>query len=164
MLMRQLSSDLRSAASISTTYPTSGSCAAGGSFAGPSYAGYGSCIALTILRPDAGVGTTCPRTEVTYGIASGTLYTDRTEYVVSGASCVPGRTATKRALSTSIVNDASHPFFAYYDRSGADMLTASPAEAPKDAVSIRVTVQKRYRLREGDVLTFSNAVALRNKR
>lgn len=162
IVLRTMTSDLRSAYSIDALYPTGTCTAAATSFATP-YALSKTCIRLTILRPTVG-GELCPKTEVAYGVVGGQLLMDRIVYIGTTASCNPVSTTSKKILLTNVLNSATVPLFTYYDRDGKDLLAASPVASPVGAASVKVTLTKQYRTRNSDVVNFSDVVALRNKR
>lgn len=168
LVMRQMDSDIRSAAEILTTYPTAPSttCTTGGSFTTSPFAGFNNCLRLSIYRPTTLGTDNCPRTEVTYGYSPSTsrLQVDRVEHEIVSGVCVAQTTTRNKVLLARVVNTAADPLFTYYGSAGQNLL-ASPVTNPATPVrSIRVTVKSRYSDNQSDVLTFSNVIALRNQR
>lgn len=159
LLLRSLSEDVRSLSEISSTYPSSGSCPTGGTFASP-YTGYKNCISFTILRPNSTVPD-CPRTEVVYGIVGAELRSDRRELQLSGGSCVVGTTTTKKVVLDK-VNNGTTPLFQYLSSDNQDLIAAGLD--PANATSVKISVKKRYSNTSGVTLSFSQIVALRNHR
>lgn len=164
--LRQLSQDVRAAQSISATYPATSAtstCPASASFASPSFAGYKNCLNFLIYRPTTATSTTCPYTDVTYGLNGGVLRMDRTEYRVVSGVCTLFKTTTAATKMIGLVNTTGQPLFTYYDASGNDMLALGTPTNPAGARSIKITMNDRYQKNATDLL-LTTSVSLRNQR
>jgi type II secretory pathway component PulJ len=160
LALRPLTENVRSASLISTTYPSTSSCPAG---TYPS--GYTNCLSFTIGRPAAGA-LTCPKSVVTYGLKSdGILREDRTDYRVVAGVCGLAFSYQGRPLLKNISNGAT-PLFTYFDAFGnkLDPAAAGQTTTPfKNAVTVRVSVNDRYRL-GAPLLSYTSDLAVRNNR
>lgn len=160
LALRPVTEDVRSAATIATTYPVTTSCTAG------SYpTGYGNCLAITIARPAANQ-LQCPKSVIVYGLRSdGILREDRTDSDVVGGVCSVVRSYSGRVLLKNVVTGGT-PLFTYFDAFGnqlnpnASGQTTTPFAA---AVTVRVSLNVRYRA-GSPLLRYTSDLALRNNR
>ena len=156
LLLRVVSEDIRAANPLSTTYPTSSTCAAGGTY--PS--AYTSCVSFTVVRANLSTAS-CPKTVITYGLVSGVLKQDQTVY---NASCVATSTTTGKVLASNLANTATSPLFTFYDRGGTQLTAADAASAYTTAATVKVTLVATQPERNAPSITVSGLVALRNTR
>jgi len=158
LALRPVTENIRSASTISTSYPTTSSCAPG------SYSsGYTNCLAFTVARPTSG-NLTCPQTVMVYGLkADGVLREDRTDYATVSGVCRVTQTYTGRPLLNNITNGAT-PLFTYFDAFGNQLnpATATPT-AFAAAVTVRVSLNVQYR-KGSPTLTYTSDLAVRNNR
>jgi type II secretory pathway pseudopilin PulG len=160
LALRPLTENVRSASTISTTYPSTSSCPAG---TYPS--GYTNCLSFTIGRPSPGA-LTCPKSVVVYGLKSdGILREDRTDYKLVSGVCSVAFSYQARPLLKNISNGAT-PLFTYFDAFGNKLDPAAGGQTTtpfKNAVTVRVSVSDRYRL-GAPLLSYTSDLAVRNNR
>ena len=160
LALRPVTQNIRGTASIATVYPATPSCTAG------SYpTGYSNCLQVTVLRPMAGQ-LSCRKSVFTYGLkADGNLREDRTDYALSGGSCVVTASYTGRPLLKNIVNGAL-PLFTYFDRFGNPINPAAAGQTTLpflDTGTIRVTLSAQFQS-GSPLLSYTSDLALRNNR
>jgi type II secretory pathway pseudopilin PulG len=160
LALRPLTADIRSASTISRTYPVTTSCPTS------SYpTGYSNCLSLTIQRPVVGA-LSCPKSVVTYGLKSdGVLRQDRTEYDLVGGVCSVTYSYTGRPLLKNLNNGAT-PLFTFYDAFGNALNPAASGQtAAVFAASSTVRVSIKVQYRSGaPLLTYTSDLAMRNNR
>jgi type II secretory pathway pseudopilin PulG len=155
-VLRAVTEDLRAANPIASTYPSTSTCPSGGSY--PS--GYSSCVSFTIVRAALSTAS-CPKTVVTYGLVSGVLKENRTEY---GSTCAVRATTTGHVLLTGLLNTSTSPLFTFYDRAGATLTASSGTSAYVTAASVKVTLAMSSVERGSATPTVTGYAALRNTR
>lgn len=163
IILRTVTEDLRAASSIRTTYPSTTSCPAGGTYPG----GYASCISFNVPHITA-VNTRCPYTAIIYGIVGSTLYEDQTVY---DASCTATSTTTHKVLASNVSN-GSTPMLTYYDATGNQLSATSSGAGltfttnPSDwivASTVKISLAFTYRA-GAPAVPFTSSAALRNNR
>ena len=161
LALRPITQDIRGASDISTTYPSGTTSCVSGSYP----TAYTNCLSFTIFRPEYGA-LTCPKSIVTYGLKSdGVLREDRTDYRLSGASCVSTQLYTARPILAGVVNGGA-PLFRYFDRFGNELnpnASGQTASAFTEAETVRVSVSVRY-AQNKPLLSYTSDLALRNNR
>ena len=161
LALRPLTENVRSASTISVTYPSATTACPVGSFP----TGYTNCLSFTIGRPSAGA-LTCPKSVYNYGLKSdGVLREDRTDYTLVGGVCSVSLSYTARPLLKNVVNGTT-PLFTYFDAFGnkIDPAAAGQTTTPfKNAVTIRISVLEQYRV-GSPTLNYTSDLAVRNNR
>jgi type II secretory pathway component PulJ len=160
LALRPLTADIRSASTVSRTYPGTTACPSG------SYpTGYSTCLSLTIQRPEAGA-LSCPKSVVTYGLKSdGVLRQDRTDYGLVGGVCSVTSSYTARPLLKNVTNGAT-PLFTFYDAFGNALDPAASGQTNAmfaSSSTIRVSVKVQYRS-GAPLLSYTSDLAMRNNR
>jgi type II secretory pathway component PulJ len=160
LALRPVTENIRSAATIATTYPSSTTCSSG------SYpTGYSNCLGITIARPAAGQ-LTCPKSVLVYGLKSdGILREDRTDYALVSGVCAVSRSYTGRPMLTKIVNGGT-PLFKYFDAFGNQLdpnAAGQTSGAFTAAVTVRTSVSVRYAV-GAPLLSYTSDLAVRNNR
>ena len=157
LALRPVTENIRSASAISTSFPTTSSCAPGGY---PS--GYSNCLAFTVARPTSG-DLTCPQSVMVYGLkADGVLREDRTDYGMVSGVCGVTQTYTARPLLNNITNGGT-PLFTYFDAYGNQLAASASPTAYAAAVTVRVSLNVQYR-KGSPTLTYTSDLAVRNNR
>jgi prepilin-type N-terminal cleavage/methylation domain-containing protein len=166
LALRTMSQDLRAAEQIRTSSSTT-ACPTGATFP----AGFANCIAFlvphdltanattTTIAPGAGP-IQCPFSKITYGLRSGVILEDRTDY---NASCQQTQQSAGKPVLRGIDNTSSQPLFTYYDSFGNQLGTANSIADYTNAGSIAVQVALTYQKGAPDISLMTMA-ALRNNR
>jgi len=161
LALRPLTQDIRGASLIATTYPTvTTSCPAG------SYpTGYTNCLSFTISRPTPGQ-LTCPKSVVAYGLKpDGVIREDRTDYNVTGGSCVATQVYIARPMLTGLTNGTT-PLFRYFDRFGNELDPNAAGQTTQpfaEAETVRISVNVQYK-KNAPLISYTSDLALRNNR
>jgi type II secretory pathway pseudopilin PulG len=155
LALRQITEDVRAADPISTSYPSSSTCPAGGTYP----TGFGSCLSFTVVR-NTSAGVNCPKTVVTYGLVSGTVKMDRVEY---DSSCSATSTVTGKTVIANVVNPSGTNVFRYFDSAGNQLASSAPLSSYAASASVMVTLVIQYQSNASNI-TVSSTAALRNNR
>jgi prepilin-type N-terminal cleavage/methylation domain-containing protein len=167
LALRTISEDLRSAVQIRASSSTT-ACPTGLSYP----AGFTSCIGFLIPHEVSANATTttiaagaapigCPYSNITYGLKSGVLLEDRTNY---NDSCVATSVVTGRTILTGIDNSSSSlPLFTFYDTFGNQLGTANTVADFQRAGSVSIQIALTYQKGAPDIALMTTA-ALRNDR
>lgn len=167
--LRQMTEDIRAADPITATYPSSSTCPSGVSYP----AGYPSCLSFTVVRSTA-TNQTCtfassnvhyPFSVVTYGLVSGAIKADRTDYnsVDGSGNCVGTAKLTTKTILSNVVNPSGTNLFRFFDSSGNELSTSAGSAAFQSAASVMVTLVVQYQSGAPNI-TVSSTAALRNNR
>ena len=167
--MRTVTEDIRSAVQI--RQPTSGEAACPSGLTYPS--GFGYCVSFLILHEVSASATTttiaggtsavtCPYSSITYGLVSGSLTEDRTNY---NSLCQVTSTTTGRVLLTKVVNktDGTQPLFVFFDKYGNQLGSSSSASSYATAGSVQMNLYVQYQTGAPSV-SLTDGAALRNNR
>lgn len=159
LALRTMSQDIRGANPIITTYPTTPTSCAAGSYP----TGYASCLRFVVVHSTA-AGTTCtgpggfvvqsPYSAITYAKVGTAVLRDKVDY---SATCAVTATTRGRAVMEDLQASSTTPLFTMLDRTG--VATTDPANAS----AIRIQMDVRYKS-DAPVLRLSSTVALRNSR
>ncbi|MGZ7023419.1 MAG: PulJ/GspJ family protein [Ilumatobacteraceae bacterium] len=164
--LRTLSEDLRSAEQIRTSSSTT-ACPTGATFP----AAFGNCVAFLVPH-DVTVNATsttiapgadpiqCPFSKIVYGLRSGVIREDRTDY---NTSCQPAVATVGKSILAGIDNTSSQPLFTFYDSFGNQLGTSNAIADYANAGSISVQVSLNYQKGAPDIPLLTTA-ALRNNR
>jgi prepilin-type N-terminal cleavage/methylation domain-containing protein len=154
--LRTMSQEIRSAASLATSLPTSGSC--------PSAPTYATCLQFTVVRSDSSMTPNCPYRVITYGLRSGVIAEDRTDYKLSGSSCVLASRTNGRRLLGHVPSTVTS-LFTYFDHSGAQIAPANVVGGAPPTVNVAsVLISVTSAPTRGAPVSLSSFAALRNSR
>jgi type II secretory pathway pseudopilin PulG len=154
LALRQMTEDIRAAAPITTTYPSTGSCPSA------TYpAGFANCLSITIVRNTV-AGQSCPKSVITYGLVNGSVKSDRVNY---NSSCTATSTTTGKTVIASVVNPSGTALFRFFDSAGNELASSAPSSSFSSAASVMVTLVVQYQAGAPNI-TVSSTAALRNNR
>jgi prepilin-type N-terminal cleavage/methylation domain-containing protein len=165
LALRTVSEDVRAAEQIFTSTSTT-ACASA------TYpAAFGNCLGFLVPHEVAVNATTttiavgaspiaCPFSKITYGLKSGVLREDRSDY---NSQCQLTSSFTGKAMLPGIDNTASQPLFTYYDTFGNQLGSANTVQDYQRAGSISMQIQLLYQKGAPDISLMTTA-ALRNDR
>jgi prepilin-type N-terminal cleavage/methylation domain-containing protein len=166
LALRAVSEDLRSAVQIRASSSTT-ACPSGLSYP----AGFAWCVAFLVPHEITANATTttlaagatpiaCPYSNITYGLTSGAIREDRTNY---NASCVATSSFTGKAVLVGVDNTSSQPVFAFYDTYGNQLGTSNTVTDFQKAGSVSMQIYLNYQKGAPDI-SLMTTVALRNNR
>jgi len=166
LALRTLSEDLRSAEQIGTSASTT-ACPTGTTFP----AAFGNCVSFlvphevsasatsTTIAPGA-LPIACPFSKVVYGLKSGVIREDRTDY---NASCQAVATSLGKPILSAIDNTSSTPLFTFYDSYGNQLSASNTISDYTNAGSVSLQVLLNYQNGAPDISLMTTS-ALRNNR
>jgi prepilin-type N-terminal cleavage/methylation domain-containing protein len=166
LALRTISEDIRAAVQIRASTSTT-ACPTGLTYP----AGFASCVGFLVPHTVSASATTttiaagatpiaCPYSNITYGLTSGVIREDRTDY---NASCVATTWVAGKTILSGIDNTSAQALFTFYDTFG-NRLGASNAVADfQKAGSVTMQVYLNYQKGAPDISLMATA-ALRNDR
>jgi prepilin-type N-terminal cleavage/methylation domain-containing protein len=155
LALRTMLQDIRAAQNVATTYPVTTTCPSGGAYP----AGYGFCLRFNVLHASNST-LTCPYSMITYGLVSGNLRQDRTDY---DANCSVKSSYTGKLVIANVTN-GTRPIFTYSDRYGNPLSTSTSAAAAFASAGV-VNVQLYLKAAgAGAEFPIFSSAALRNNR
>jgi prepilin-type N-terminal cleavage/methylation domain-containing protein len=166
LALRSMSQDIRAAVQIRGSSSTT-ACASGLTYP----AGFATCVGFLVPHEVSASATTttvagstkpiaCPYSNITYGLKSGVIREDRTDY---NASCAATNSFTGKAVLASVSNTAAQPLFTFYDIYGNRLGASDTVAAYQEAGSVSMQVYLNYQKGAPDISLVSTA-ALRNDR
>jgi len=166
LAVRALAEDLRSAEQIRTSSSAT-ACPTGGTFP----AAFGNCIAFLVPHDLTASATTttvapgavpieCPFSKIVYGLRSGVIREDRTDY---NSSCQPSASTLGKPVLSGIDNTSAQPLFTFYDSFGNQLGSSNTIADFIGAGSVSVQISLNYQKSAPDIPLMTTA-ALRNNR
>jgi prepilin-type N-terminal cleavage/methylation domain-containing protein len=166
LALRAISQDIRAAVQIRTATSTT-ACTTGLTYP----AGFATCVGFLIPHTTsasaaettvAGNPTpiACPYSNITYGLKSGVIREDRTDY---NASCVATSSFTGKAILGSVTNTSAQAMFTFYDLFGNRLGASSTVAEYQKAGSVTMQIYLNYQKSAPDISLMATA-ALRNDR